>query len=338
MKKSGKRILINILIIIAGIFLIITILEITLRIFPDKYTHINNSYRYTKFLGELKHEVPFHSYCEIYPLDFDARKYYKKSSGIIKYDFNQFGARWIKSKNQEISGEKKIFVVGDSFTAGFGLRYADAYIYKAQNLLHEDGLSYDFVNFSVPGANSKTCLENYRKKRDLIPHDMLLYGLHLNDLLSFSTSYVICDIHRYETRIRNKSKLADFILKRVEKGRSRQKNIEKLLDPSKLSSDYFVENMNAIKQMDRETKQQGIEFVVVILPILVDVQKGTFRPVYDRIKKLLDECGIKYLDLTSSVVHYRDSNLWILPFHPHPNEIANAIFAQELRNFFKKYK
>lgn len=338
MKKSNKRILINISIIIAGIFLIITILEITFRIFPDKYAHINNPYQYTKFLGELKCGVPFHSYCEIYPIGFDARKYYKKSSGIIKYDFNQFGARWIKSQNQEINAEKKIFVVGDSFTLGFSLRYADAYIYKTQILLREDELSYDFINFSVPGANSKVCLENYIKKRDIIPHDMLLYGLHLNDLLPFSTSYVTCDIYRYETWVRNKSKLADFILKRVEKERSRQKNIEKLLDPSMLNSDYFVENMNAIKQMDRETKQQGIEFVVVILPILVDVQKGTFRPVYDRVKKLLDECGIKYLDITSSVVHYGDSSLWILPFDQHPNEIANAIFAQELRNFFKKYK
>jgi hypothetical protein len=90
--------------------------------------------------------------------------------------------------------------------------------------------------------------------------------------------------------------------------------------------------------MDRETRQQGIEFIVVILPILVDVQKGTFKPVYDRIKKILDECGIKYLDLTFSVVHYKDSNLWILPFDQHPNEIANAILAHEVRNFFKKYK
>ncbi|MFA5389747.1 MAG: hypothetical protein WC312_08380 [Candidatus Omnitrophota bacterium] len=338
MKKSGKRIVVNISIVIAGIFLIIAILEIMLRVFPDKYTHINNPYRYTKFLGEFKYGVPFHSYCEIYPVDRDNRKYYKKGSGIIKYNFNQFGARWIKPQNQEIRGDKKIFVIGDSFTLGFGLRYEDTYIYKTQALLREDGLKYDFINFSFPAADSRACLENYIKKRGMIRHNMLLYGMHLNDLLKFPTSYVICDIHGYETRIRNKSKLADFILKRLEKEKSWRENIEKLLDPSMLNSDYFVQNMDAIKQMDRETKRLGVDFAVVILPILADLREETFRPVYNRIKRLLDEYGIKYLDLTASVAGYEDISLWILPFDQHPNEIANSIFAQELRNFFKKYK
>jgi len=88
--------------------------------------------------------------------------------------------------------------------------------------------------------------------------------------------------------------------------------------------------------MKQEALANGSGFAVVILPVLIDLKFGTFNPVYNRIKALFDENDIMYFDLTSSVVAYSDKDLWILPFDQHPNEIANEIFTQKLRDFFIK--
>lgn len=335
MSEKNKKIFINILVVQTGILFIIAVLEIAVRIFPDVELEINNPYKYTEIKGEVRLGIALHSYSEIYPLRFDKRGYYRKSNGVIDYNFNQFGARWIESREQKLRG-KTVVVVGDSFTYGFGLRYEDAYIFKLQNLLYKDKLYLDFINFSEPAANSQTCLDIYREKRNDMPHDMLIYGLHLNDLIEFSTSHVNCNIYRYDSWIRKKSKLADLILKKIEKKKSRRKNIKGLISPLRFETTYFTDNMNAIKQMNLEARQQDVDFFIVILPILVDVKEGAFTQVYDKIKRIFDRYGIKYFDLTPSVMaHDDDLNLWILPFDQHPNETANAIFARALSILLK---
>lgn len=318
-----------------SILLSIYFLEIALWIYPVSKIIINDPYQFTKFIGNVKCGIPFNSYKEIYPLKFDKRGYYKKSGGAVYYYFNQYGARWLKAKEQKV-GDKNIVVLGDSFTYGFGLRYQDTYICRAQACLNSKGTNLSLMNFSVPASNSETVLNTYNTIKDRVPHAMILYGLHLNDLIAFPTSYVICNTDKHDMWIRN-YKSIDFILSCIEKIISRQKNIRTLLDPSNFGKPYFINNMNAIKQLNMEAKKRGVGFSVIILPILVDVRSGTFNAVYYKIKQDLINNGIECLDLSSSVSSYRrDSDLWILPFDQHPNEIANRIFAEGLSKYLGK--
>ena len=130
--------------------------------------------------------------------------------------------------------------------------------------------------------------------------------------------------------------ILDFIFKNMCKITSRRKNIKELLDPNNFKKEFFIENFKAVLSMKQEALTNGADFTVVILPVLIDLKSGTFNPVYNRIKTLFDENDIKYFDLTSAVAGYSDKYLWILPFDQHPNEIANEIFAQKLRDFFIK--
>ena len=205
-----------------------------------------------------------------------------------------------------------------------------------QNILHKDKICFGLINFSRNGYDSKRCLDIYRRVNK-IPHKIVLYCLHLNDLILFGTSYVVCidNFYDYTKWTGKSSRLIDFILKRIQKQKSRQKKIQELTNPLRFKDSKFINNIAAIKQMNIEAKQNGVDFYVVILPILIDIQKTTFKPVYNKIIEILNENNINYFDISSSVSSYRDSELWILPFDQHPNEIANAIFAQKLSIFLK---
>jgi hypothetical protein len=82
-------------------------------------------------------------------------------------------------------------VLGDSFAYGHDLHDEDSFIYKLQIKLQKKACRISFVNLAKRGVNSTKCLEIYQQFKDAIPHDAVLYGLHLNDRVEFATSYIV---------------------------------------------------------------------------------------------------------------------------------------------------
>ncbi|MCI0413254.1 SGNH/GDSL hydrolase family protein [bacterium] len=319
----------KILLALASLVFTLLALETYLRIFPDHDFQTNNPYQYTRKIGKSAFQQPFHSMKELYPLQFDNRHYYEKSGGMIHYNFDQFGARWLQSKSRDSSGFN-VFVLGDSFTLGFGLRYEDSYIYKLQDQLRKQQIPVNFWNFAAPGAESRKCLSIYKKCSQLFEHELILYGLHLNDLLEFPTSHVISlNVSKKWWFIAERSKLVYFLAKKKSAYFDRKRRIKKLLSPAVFQTPYFRSNLQAILDLEKEANSHGKHLRIVLLPILVDVRKDSFRPVYKAIMAELTTRGVQYYDLTH-IPREPDHAYWILPFDQHPNEKANAIFANQL--------
>jgi hypothetical protein len=306
-------------------------LEIYLRLVPPTDTQTNNEYKYRIRTGEKKFLVPYHSWHEKYPVKFDVRRYYEKSNYTVDYHFNQFGARWIEDRDQPLVGTV-FFVLGDSFSYGSGLQYEDTYIYKTQDLLAKMGTPYTFLNFAQSGADVLAGLGIYRSLPDSISHDAIVYGLHLNDLIRFDTSFVSKN-QALGLSIVKQSKFLEFISKKLNSSFGRYLKIKYLTSPEVFQKEKFKQNMRALVQLDAIARRRNIRFYVTILPVLIDVKKKTFTPVYLEIERILQEKGIKHIDLTGSLEAYEDRELWILPVDQHPNEIANEVFARSLASY-----
>lgn len=325
-KTYPKKLLLS----LASLLLTLFALEVYLRIFPDKDFQTNNAYQYTKKIGKSAFQQPFHTMKELYPLQFDNRHYYENSGGLIHYNFDQFGARWLQPKHRDSIGYN-VFVLGDSFTLGFGLRYEDTYIYRLEDQLRKKEIPIHFWNFATPAANSKKCLSIYKECSSRFEHTLILYGLHLNDLIEFPTSYVInLNVTKKWWFLVERSKLLYFLAKKKSTYLDRKRRIQKLISPEVFQRPYFRSNLDAIVELDKEAKRQGRQLRIILLPILVDLKENTFRPVYQTIMTKLSTHGIQYYDLTGVLPPQKDSAYWILPFDQHPNEKANAIFAKEL--------
>ena len=313
---------------LVGIAVVLLALEIGLRIHPLAVLPLNDPYQLTRLEGTRQFRTPFHSYREVYPLQFDHDGYYARSGGAVDYHFDQTGGRWIKPRARELDGDVAI-VVGDSFTLGFGVRYEDVYVYKTEQALQEHGRPRHFLNFAQPGADAKGALESYVAVREGQRHDLVLFGLHLNDLIHFPTSYVAMTGARAGDTIAG-SRLLAFTVRTLNQQRDRQQKIRELTDPAQFDKPLFTENLAAIEALHRAATERGRRFVVVILPILVDLREGTFAPVYAAIRAALEQRGIAYIDLSNAVAGEADAALWILPFDQHPNERAHAAFARAL--------
>jgi hypothetical protein len=334
-KKIGWTV--NLALCLTSVALCFLMLEIAVRMFPgigQDELQLNNPYYYIETIGKVQFFSPYYTYKERVPLKYDQQSYYAPTDGTVCFHSNQYGARWIEPKNQPLN-ETKILVLGDSFTYGHGLRYEDAFIYRLQKKLQQGSSDITFLNFAKRGVDSEEILTIYKRFRDTVPHNAVLYGLHINDLVRFTVNYIISNPLAIPWLV-ERSKGYDFIVKKIHKFLIKKYRIRQLTDPSLFNEAHFKKKLDAVVILNKLVNADGRTLYVVLLPILVDVEKNTFHPLYEGIKKALDDKGIEYIDLTGCLSGHQDHDMWILPFDQHPNQKANEIFADSLFNEFQR--
>lgn len=325
---SGQ--LANIGLALASLAACLLVLEAVCRLLPGAggEVQLNDPYRHVKTIGRPKRFAPLHSYQERVPLEFDHQGYYAPSKGLVHFYSNQLGARWVEPADQPLA-ERTILVLGDSFTYCHGLRYEDCYVYRLQQLLAAEGATATLLNFAWRGFDTKRNLRNYLQVRERAPHTEVLYGLNINDLVWFPASH-------FATNPLAVPWLTDhwrgyaFLAGRVHRWLVRRQRIRGLLSPGVFESKAFAANLEALATLQREAAARGTPLTVVLLPIMVDLQQGTFHPLYDGIRERIEARGIEVIDLSRCLDGRDDRDLWILPFDQHPNAEANRVFAEEL--------
>jgi len=85
-------------------------------------------------------------------------------------------------------------------------------------------------------------------------------------------------------------------------------------------------------------KEQGVDFQVVMLPELHNVQEYPFDGVYDKVYNFLVDSDIEVLDLREDFSTYPDDSLtlWAAPDDAHPNAIAHKMIADYSYEFVGK--
>ncbi len=326
----------NLTLLIASTSLCFLILEIACRVFPwagyDEH-QINNPYHYIERIGRVPAFSPHSTYAERVPLRFDHHSYYARTKGLVSFYTNQFGARWMAPADQPLA-ESRILVLGDSFTYGHGLHYEDTYVFRLQQKFEEKSIRLSFINFAKRGADAEEVLAIYRRFNDTVPHNAVLYGLHLNDLLRFPTGYVITNPLALPWLV-ERSKAVDFIVKRIHRRFIRQYCLAYLTDSVRLTETHFSRKLRALVTLNEEAHSHGVRLYVAVLPILVDLNRETFAPLYAGIRQALDAHRVEYIDLTACLNDFADREVWILPFDQHPNHVANEIFADRLFDEFR---
>ena len=318
----------NLAIALVSLLFALAALEIWFRLHPVTDVQTNNEYFYRTRSGEVTFGAPLRSWSERIDPDLDVRGYYAKTDYRVEYDFDQYGARWLEAAAREPHG-RAVVVLGDSFTYGSGLRYADSWVHQLERRLDAGGDPTALYDFAESGADSRRCLEIYEAVAPRLPHDEVLYGLHLNDLVSFGTSNVIRN-EMLGTPFDRYSRLVEFVLHRLNASIGRRLKLAYLTSPGVFDRGRFRKNFPAIEKLRRAAADRGARLRIVLLPVLIDLEREGFRPVYDELSRRLTAEGIPVLDVTDSVLGRRESDLWILPVDQHPNEVASALFAERL--------
>jgi len=336
MRKVPSLVL-NLAILVASSSLCFLLLEVAFRLLSwagdDEY-QTNNPYYYIERIGDAPPFAPYSSYAERVPLRFDHHSYYARTNGIVSFHSNQFGARWVAPVDQPLEASS-ILVLGDSFTYGHGLHYEDTFVFGLQKRFEKESVRISLFNFAKRGADAEEVLTIYRRFKDTVPHVAVLYGLHINDLVRFTTSHVITNPLAVSW-LTERSRAFAFIVNRVHRLLIRRYRIKQLTDPSLFAEAHFLSKLQALVSLNEEAHSHGVRLYVAVLPILVDLNKDTFRPLYDGIRNALADHQIPYFDLTESLSGFADREVWILPFDQHPNHEANKVFADRLFDEFQQ--
>jgi hypothetical protein len=328
---------INPILAIASLFVFGLLLEVVCRVFPcTRYREfrINDPYYYIETIGQVRHHIPYYTYKERVPLRFDTHSYYGQTNGLVCFHSNQFGARWVEPNDQNV-GESVILLLGDSFVYGHGLHYQDTFAHRLQRSFEEEGCPIDILNFAERGADARDVLDTYLKLADLIDHSLVLYGLHINDLVHFSTSSAITNLLAVPWLVKH-SRGFEFMVEMIEKHWFRKYKIGRMTSSSQFAKRFFAENMDAIVALEDLTCSNGARLCVIVFPILLDLNKDTFSSLYAGIIEQLERRGIEHIDLTECLRDCDDEDVWILPFDQHPNDRANQVFMEIVLSEFRR--
>lgn len=245
-------------------------------------------------------------------------------------EFNDAGYRDRNWTDEELAEKTSVFVVGDSFTEGWGIndpsdRYTDV---LAENL----GDDYAVVNVGYSGRATYNELEALRTYPQGDAPDVVVWQYFLNDIdIAAKSNGMPWDVEvPEEPWIAQHSYLASFIFWRLNDNRLYVNIHDGLSEWEYLYAAYdnaYIWDIHKaeIQEMIDYVEAQGAELVVVIFPNMVDPFASI--PYVDRVEQAMREYGVEnILKLTDMAASWELEERLVSGRDSH----ASAAFSREV--------
>lgn len=210
--------------------------------------------------------------------------------------FNSDGLRDRQHDIPKPPGVHRIVCLGDSVTAGHGVRRSETYAFLLESFLQQLGLRVEVFNVAASGWSTRQEAAAYQIIARQYRPDHVFLGFCLND---------VAEMHNNLTQ--RPSRLVSAVVRRsafvrwVIDAEGRQvTNVEDLLQPtpSPAVTSGWAKVLAEIDALYAATKQDGCDLSVIIFPFRFQLDPGAPPPIAQRF--LFQEChkrGIPCLDL-----------------------------------------
>ncbi|MFQ5500803.1 MAG: SGNH/GDSL hydrolase family protein [Phycisphaerae bacterium] len=272
-------------------------------------------------------------FSSVYDPSGDERGYFGES-GRVTYRLNRYGMRGPDWSEETLPDHFRVVCLGDSITFGEGVRIEDTYPARL-----ERGLSallpnrhVEVINAGVQGYGTLDEIAFYLLRCARFKPDVVTLGFFLNDA---TRSQETIRQNEARTRAWKPSGLSAF--SRVWEILSRRRAA------SLLQAEYFATTRagfassgwedckEALRGMKRISREDGFRFVVVVFPILWELDGAyPFEDLHTLIADACREYGIEHIDLLDTCRGRRAESLWVHPTDQHPNEIAHRLAAERI--------
>lgn len=225
---------------------------------------------------------------------------------------------------------KRILVLGDSTTFGWGVDFRDTYPYLLEKLLNEDSsVRYEVINAGVGNYNSSAELEALKKMISLDP-DIIILGYYINDPEEISfPSLLFLKKHSY---------LYAFLWSKLINMRCSSGQVSYKIYYSNLykNKSCLLRAKSDIIQMSDIARQRSIPFVLVNIPEMHDFKEYYFQPAQQFVRRIASQQpGIIFLDLLDFVKGEDAEKFWVSEDDPHPNALFYRIAAEAIYSKLK---
>jgi lysophospholipase L1-like esterase len=238
-------------------------------------------------------------------------------------------------------GKKRIIFLGDSFTAGHGIRRMEDRFTDliAARFEREQPGKFMVANMALPAYDALFVTQLAKDELLKKHYEMAacVYVYNLNDVDRF-------DPHTEDSLRAIQSSEPTFFLFRdtyllnwlyiraiAFQSTGAQSYYENLR--RSYESEPWAKVRDLLKDLKQQCQEQGVDFRMVIFPFVNDVGENyPFRAAHERIVEFCKAEKIPVLDLEPTFRSHANENLVVSRFDAHPNERAHAIAAEAIEN------
>lgn len=254
------------------------------------------------------------------------------------YRFNNLGFRDDKNYYYRKSvGTKRIVFIGDSFTAGHGIRrIEDRFSNKVERHLREISGDYEVYTIAANGWDSPDEIKWLEKSiKNDFDADLIVLCFNMNDLGfdSHSTKLVSQKVRELTPRsqLLHRSFFLNFLYVRLSVlSMPEVRGYYDWLAEDYAGSGWIVEE-ELLKRFIELCNEKGYKFKVVIFPLIGDLSRGfKMKIAHEKLSTFLAGKGVDYIDLAERFKRFSERELVVNKFDAHPNEFAHSIIAEEI--------
>lgn len=342
-----KSIIIKLSLLILGVFLALTTLEISARLFGPKTILPEKCFRSDEILNH------FHS--------SNKTCKFRTAFWNVTYKINSLGLRDKEYYPKKPDNTYRILILGDSFTEGWGVEQEQSYPKQLEQMLKEKvtGKKVEVINAGV--ASYSPVLEYlYLKEKGLqLNPDLVILAFDMTDFLedlgfSKQTTFdetgkplsVKPQLPAYQKVYLNNLKantanisyhgLSSFLQKHFALLRTILSQKPNKLDPSGLfwpnEQEWSMVNKNLLLVKDLLV-QNNTKFLLVTYPYQDQLKDQRLLNPLQKLATFASENNIDFLDVTSDFKNYNTQDLYIkndVHFSPKGYEILSSSLAKYL--------
>jgi hypothetical protein len=226
---------------------------------------------------------------------------------------------------QAAPGVARIAFVGDSTTMGWGVAEQETFAHQVIARLQAQGRKVDGFNEGVGNWNTTQELTNFRDTGLKMKPDIVVLTYFINDgepmpsypkeswLDLHSAAWIVLN-YRLDSLIRQFGPRPDW--------RHYYRNLYNDDAPG------WQATQKAVAGFAEIARTSGIRIVVFHLPELRELKPYPFQDVTDKVRKVVEANGLRFVDLLPTVQSMDPASLWVTVPDPHPNGKADTAFTE----------
>jgi lysophospholipase L1-like esterase len=313
------------------------------RIFDGRWTTLLDCYpsnprRY--FDIDLRTKENDERYRHLAPHRFDVIRRYNPWAVACRYNALRFRDAPLGPKPP---GVRRVFVLGDSFTEGQGVKQDETAVQVLGRLLeaHAPG-RIEVRNSARRGTDFP---ELFGIFEEILPYepDLVVYALVLNDAVqppefkarqSYVDDWILARENVPDAMgppPRPWSRAFGFFVGRIASWRLGRETTRWYLDMWSDRNPGWRSTQEYIHEMERQLRRRKARLLIAPWPLLVGLDgRYPFESAHEAILRFCLAHGIAHHDLLKALRGRRSAELWVHPVDRHPNEIAQRLAAESL--------
>jgi len=242
---------------------------------------------------------------------------------------NSMGFRDYEYDIKKPLGKKRIVVLGDSFTLGWGVPFNDLFTKQLERMINQYDDRVEVINLGTGNYNSIMEVELFKLKGLILNPDLVILMYFINDAEPIPRRMTAMEYF-----FKKHSFLFGFLFDRFiklkiifDRNFDWRQYYRQLYDRE---SDALRMNKKSLIELCKICREQNIRLLIVNIPELHRLKEYPFAFVTNYIQTLADEEKVPFVDLLSAFADCDPQSLWVSSEDPHANSKANSIIATEI--------